>query len=101
MGGILMTFVGFIFIGYRWMLGCLRASEAVTQAKFEEVHARTSRMKEDLTQFRIEVAKYYASEDRLTMTENKLTAAIDKLVSRFDRFATDFHSLFGQNRKDG
>ena len=65
----------------------------------DELHGRISKLKEELSLFRENVAKHYASDDRLQQTENKLTGAIEKLINRFDAFATDFNRYVGRVAK--
>jgi hypothetical protein len=109
--GLAFTMLAGAFVFWRWTAGTIRAVElaadlkvekleAMVEARLGEIHARITAVKDKQAAFELEVAKYYASDDRLHEIEIKFTSAIEKLINRFDAFATDFHKAMGRLRRD-
>jgi len=105
--GVAVVAIVAIWAMMKWVSGSIKIVETegrVERQKLaDELHHRISKHADDLVrmerrqaEFEIEVAKHYASDDRLKEMEGKFTVAIDKLINRFDAFATDFHKIVGQ-----
>lgn len=113
--GVVVTLVVGAFVLSRWVNGSLRIVEAEARTAREkmrrEIAEDMAKLSDELMKlerahaaFELEVAKHYASDDRMQQMEAKFTQAIDKLINRFDAFATDFHRVVGEwdaSRKDG
>lgn len=111
--GVVITLLTACFVLWRWIAGTIRATESEARAEREklraqfaqqinELHDRISKLREAHAQFELDVAKHYASDDRLQQMEAKFTQAIEKLINRFDAFATDFHQFAGRvNERTG
>lgn len=105
--GFVVTIITQTVVTVRWVIGSLRIIE--TEARQERakirqdltledaaLHKRISDLREEFSNFKLEVAKHYASENRLTETENRLTNSIDKLVNRFDSFSVSFQESLNE-----
>lgn len=88
--------LGAAFGVWRWLIGTLRANEAEAKTQHVLLQTQVDLVRSQLNEFKLEVAKHYASDDRLQQMEAKFTTAIDKLINRFDTFATDFNRLVGR-----
>jgi methyl-accepting chemotaxis protein len=107
LAALILAVVGSAFALWRWMVGTLRAVEAENRAEISkmytlvetrtsELHGRINVVKDRVASFELDVAKYYASDDRLQQMEAKFTLAIEKMINRFDAFATDFNKVVGR-----
>lgn len=95
-GGFVVAVLGFAFAFWRWVVGTLRASDAEMNTRLVVHQAQMDLVRSQLNEFKLEVAKHYASDDRLQQMEAKFTASIEKLINRFDAFATDFNRIVGR-----
>lgn len=96
LGTLFIAAGGFGLTFWRWVLGTLRASDAETNTRLVVVQTQIDLTRAQLNEFKLEVAKHYASDDRLREMEAKFTASFDKLINRFDAFATDFNRIVGR-----
>lgn len=76
----------------------IKALQAMTESKIDELHGRANRLREDFAAFQIDAAKRFVSDERLTRTEDKLSAGLDALRKSFDAFARDFHQMIGKHQ---
>lgn len=109
----IVAVIGTAFGMWRWMATALRANQIEFLAEISKVYTlidtrsnemdgKIGRVRDQHNAFELEVAKYYASDDRLHELEVKFTASIDKLINRFDAFATEFHKILGRmERRSG
>lgn len=88
--------LGGAFAFWRWVVGTLRAVEAENKTTSVLLDAKLELLRAKQAEFELEVAKHYASDDRLREMEAKFTASFDKLINRFDAFATDFNRIVGR-----
>lgn len=95
-GSLLVGVIGTAFAFWRWVAGTLRAVEAETNTRLVVLQTQIDLTRAQLSEFKLDVAKYYASDDRLQRMETKFTDAIEKLINRFDAFATDFNRIVGR-----
>ena len=102
--GVLFVILAAAFVLWRWIAGSLRLVESDARAGRDAVRTmleeRILKLEQKEADFELEVAKHYASDDRLQNMEEKFTASIEKLINRFDAFATDFHRIVGRLERD-
>lgn len=91
---------GTVFAFWRWFVGTLRAIEAEAKNQAMVHQAQVQLIAAQLNEFKLEVAKHYASDDRLQQMESKFTSSIEKLINRFDAFATDFNRIVGRIERE-